>query len=54
MYTVTIYLLGKGKYQGGDYLRSLTFKDEKKARDYYTDMLLKYPNCKVEFNKIEK
>lgn len=30
-------------------LSCLSFKDEMKARDYYTDMLVQYPNCKVEF-----
>lgn len=52
-YTVTIYYPGRGKYQGGDKVSSLTFRDEKKARDYYTDMLLRYPNYNVEFNKSE-
>lgn len=47
-YTVTIYYPGRGKYQGGDKVSSLTFKDEHKARDYYTDMLLRYPNYNVE------
>lgn len=28
-----------------------SFKDEKKARDYYTDMLVRYPNAEVEFIK---
>lgn len=37
--------------RGGAYVSSLTFKDERKARDYYTDMLLKYPNAKVELIK---
>ena len=27
------------------------FKEERKARDYYTDALLKYPNANVEFIK---
>lgn len=35
---------------GGDYtISSLTFRDEKKAIDFYTDMLLKYPDYNVEF-----
>lgn len=50
-YTVTVYYPGRGRYQGGDRLSSLTFRDERKARDYYTDMLLKYPNAKVELIK---
>lgn len=53
-YTVTVTCPGRGKYMGGDYtISSLSFKDEKKARDYYTDMLLKYPNYNVEFLKSE-
>lgn len=48
-FTVTVYYPGKGRYQGGDKVSSLTFKDRSKARDYYTDMLLKYPNYNVEF-----
>ena len=52
-YTVTVYYPGKGRYSGGDKVSSLTFKDEKKARDYYTDMLLRYPNYNVEFLKSE-
>ena len=47
-YTVTVYYPGRGRYQGGDKVSSLTFRDERKARDYYTDMLLKYPNYNVE------
>ena len=35
----------------GHILSCLNFKDERKARDYYTDMLVKYPNCKVELMK---
>lgn len=57
-YTVLVTCPGRGKYMGGDYtISSLTFRDEKKARDHYTDMLLKYPNYNVEFlpsvNKLE-
>lgn len=52
-YTVTIYYPGRGRYQGGDKVSSLTFRDECKARDYYTDMLLKYPKYNVEFLKGE-
>lgn len=37
---------------GGDFtVSSLTFRDEKKARDHFTDMLVKYPDCNVEFIK---
>lgn len=52
-YTVTVYYPGKGRYQGGNYISSLTSRDERKARDYYTDMLLKYPNYNVEFLESE-
>lgn len=54
-WTVTITCPGRGRYMGGDYtISSLTFKDERKARDYYTDMLLKYPNYNVELIKTER
>ena len=53
-YTVTIYYPGHGRYQGGDRVSSLTFRDERKAHDYYTDMLLKYPKYNVELTKSEK
>ena len=52
-YTVTVYYPGKRGYQGGFRYFSARFKDEKKARDYYTDMLLKYPNYNVEFLESE-
>ena len=52
-YTVTIYYPGRGRYQGGDKVSSLTFRDERKARDSSTDMLLKYPNYNVELLKGE-
>ena len=32
----------------GYILSFLSFKDERKARDHYTDMLVKYPDYKVE------
>lgn len=54
MYTVTIYFPGRGRYQGGDCLSIRRFSDEKKARDYYTDMLLKYPKYNVELTTSEK
>ena len=39
----------------GDYaVSSLTFTDERKARDHYAEMLVRYPNCNVEFLKSEK
>ena len=55
MYTISITRPGYGRYSGGNYtISSLTFKDKKKARDYYTDMLLKYPKYNVELLKSEK
>lgn len=53
-YTFTVYYPGRGRYQGGDRVSSLTFRDERKARDHYTDMLLRYPNYNVELTKKEK
>ena len=51
-FTVVITRPAHGRYTGGDYtVSSLTFRDERKARDYYTDMLLKYPNYNVELIK---
>ena len=52
-YTVTIYYPGRGRYEGGNYLSIQRFKDERKARDYYTDMLLKYPKYNVGLTKSE-
>ena len=52
-YTVTVYYPGRGRYSGGDQVSSLTFTNETKARDHYTDMLLRYPNYNVEFNESE-
>ena len=54
LFTVTVSRPGRGRYSGGDYtISSLSFKDEKKARDHYTDMLLKYPKYSVVFLKSE-
>ena len=53
--TVAVTRPGYGRYSGGSYtVSSLSFNDEKKARDHYTDMLLKYPNYNVELIKSEK
>jgi len=52
-YTVTITRPGYGRYSGGSYITSQTFVDEKKARDYYTDCLVRYPNYNVELLKGE-
>ena len=32
----------------GTYTHSATFLDEKKARDYYTDALVRFPDAQVE------
>lgn len=50
-WTVTVYFPGYGRFRGGYYPKSETFTDEKKARDHYTDMLLKYPKYNVELTK---
>ena len=52
-YTVTITRPGFGRYKGGCYVTSRTFKNKDKAKDYYTDMLVKYPDYEVEFEKSE-
>jgi len=30
------------------------FTDERNARDYYTDMLVRYPDAEIEFNVKQK
>lgn len=50
-FSVTVCLPGRGRFNGGTYDIYRTFKDERKARDYYTDMLLRYPNREVTLNK---
>lgn len=52
-YHVTITRPGYGRYSGGAYITSQSFVDEKKARDYYTDCLVRYPNYNVELTKGE-
>lgn len=42
-YLVSVLLNGR--------FRGETFYDEKKARDYYTDMLVKYPDADVQLIK---
>lgn len=51
MTQVTIIRTGFGKYQGGAYIKSERFRDEKKARDYYTDCLVRYPDAEVTIEK---
>ena len=50
-FSVTVYMPGYGRFSGGTYDIYRTFRDESKARDYYTDMLLRYPNYEVKFEK---
>ena len=44
---------GIGRFTGGTYDLVAKFRNERKARDYYTDMLLKYPNYEVKFEIIK-
>ena len=48
-YIVTVCHPGFGRFQGGTYDTRRLFRDEARARDYYTDMLLRYPNYEVKF-----
>lgn len=34
--------------------RYFSESDEERARDYYTDMLLKYPDCEVTMERVDK
>ena len=52
MFEVVIIRPGFGRYQGGTYDNVARFRDERKARDYYTDMLLRYPKYEVKLNRI--
>ena len=51
MFTVTIIFPGHGRYRGGCYYKCERFRDETKARDYYAEMLLKYPDNEVKLGK---
>lgn len=51
-YIVIVSLPGFGKFQGGTYDKVRRFRDREKARDYYTDMLLRYPNAEVKYEEI--
>lgn len=48
---VTVSRPGFGAYTGGTFDQVYKFRDEAKARDYYTDMLLRYPNYEVTIEK---
>lgn len=45
-YSVTVY--GRRGF-----LRGENFADERKARDFYAEMLVRYPNYEVVFEKVE-
>lgn len=51
-YVVTVCHPGYGMFQGGTYDVTRIFVDRDKARDYYTDMLVKYPKCEVKYEEI--
>ena len=51
MIQVTVTRPGFGRYQGGNYTTGQAFRDEKKARDYYTDCLVRYPDAEVTIEK---
>lgn len=51
MYSVVVSRPGVGRYMGGTYDSVMRFRDERKARDYYTDMLLRYPRYDVKLEK---
>lgn len=51
-FSVTVSMPGFGKFAGGTYGVGRTFKNERKARDYYTDMLVKYPKYEVKLEKL--
>ena len=51
-FIVNVSRPGRGMYQGGTYDMCARFRDERKARDYYTDMLLKYPNYEVTLERV--
>ena len=50
-YIVTVSRPGFGAYTGSTFDQVYKFRNEAKARDYYTDMLVKYPDYKVAIEK---
>ena len=52
MWEVLVIMPGLGRFTGGTYDKGARFRDERKARDYYTDMLLRYPKFEVKLNRI--
>jgi len=51
-YLVTVSRPGYGAYTVGTFDQVYRFRNEAKASDYYTDMLVKYPDYKVTIEKI--
>lgn len=51
MFQVTVTRPGFGRYKCGCYITGQAFSDEKKARDYYTDCLVRYPDAEVTIEK---
>ena len=52
-YEVSVYLPGFGRYRGGNYIILQSFRDRVKARDFYTDCLVRYADYEVEFETIK-
>ena len=50
-YIVAVSRPGYGAYTGGTFDQVYRFRNEAKARDHYTDMLVRYPNYKVTIEK---
>jgi len=50
-FRVVVEMPGFGRFTGGTFCKGATFRDERKARDYYTDMLLRYPRFEVKLEK---
>ena len=51
-YSVTVAFPGRGRIIHGVFLEEQQFRDEAKARDHYTDMLLMFPGYEVTFTKL--
>ena len=45
IYKVTISRAGFGRFTGGSYDTVHSFRNREKARDFYTDYLIKYANA---------
>ena len=51
-YVITVCHPGFGMFKGGTYDVTRVFVDMDKARDYYTDMLVRHPSCEVKYEEI--